>query len=478
MRLYPLLRILALPVFLAYMGVRLVLPEISILGDLLLFNLVGLFAGLSAVAARTTPAATRIPITLGILTWTFGSIISSWNALRSEGLPDWLGDAGYLAFYPLIFFALMSTLRQPQSNNRLNLLDSLIIAIGLSSMLSVLTLTVTSAELQISGYEAILQNFYPIADVLLVATALVIIVRSGLDRRNALTLIALLTFTVTDLLFLVQSASGSYRFGSLLDSGWLIAIMLIAESQWHRQSDRIKDSTHPLLSTLVAAIGSGIVIGLKLLRPNEIPDAAMIPAFLTLALAFIRMSLALIEAQHLNEAQVLAKTDELTGLANRRRFIEELGRVEHGDFIILIDLNGFKPINDNFGHGAGDELLRQTALRLSRALERDWTFARLGGDEFGLVVKRGGRIAEVAQSISASFSYPFHLGSVGEVSISASIGVAEVKENESGKIGTGSELLRSADLAMYHAKRNGHAIAYWSEASAHTSTVSPLVDRR
>jgi diguanylate cyclase len=477
-RLYPLLRILALPIFLAYMGVRLVVPEISILGDLLLFNLVGIFAGLSAIAARSTPRATRIPIALGILTWTIGSIVSSWNALRSDELPEWIGDAGYLAFYPMLFFGLMSALRQPQGNNRLNLLDALIIAIGLSSMLSVLTLTITAAELQISGYEAILQNFYPIADVLLLATALVIVFRSGIDLRNTLTVIALFIFTLTDLLFLVQSASGSYRFGSLLDSGWLIAIILIAESQWHRQSERIKRSTHPLLSTLVAAIGSGLVIALKVLRPNEVPDAAMIPAFLTLMLAFIRMSLALIEAQHLNEAQVLAKTDELTGLANRRKFIEELRGVEPGDFLILIDLNGFKPINDNFGHGAGDELLRQTALRLSRSLEREWTFARLGGDEFGLLVKRGGRIAEVAQSISASFSYPFHLGSVGEASISASIGVAEVTDKVSGEVRAESELLRSADLAMYHAKRTGQAIAYWSEVKAYASTVSPLVDRR
>ena len=182
------------------------------------------------------------------------------------------------------------------------------------------------------------------------------------------------------------------------------------------------------------------------------------------------MSRALIEAQRLNEVTILATTDELTGLANRRKFIEDLSTVDHGDFVILIDLNGFKPINDNYGHGAGDELLKQAALRLSRIFEREWTFARLGGDEFGVLVRGGERKEEIANSIAASFSYPFHLTNVGEVRVSASIGVAE----EDGR----GELLRRADLAMYSAKRSGQSIAYWSQLASHASNLSPLTDRR
>jgi diguanylate cyclase (GGDEF)-like protein len=196
----------------------------------------------------------------------------------------------------------------------------------------------------------------------------------------------------------------------------------------------------------------------------------MVPAFATLILAFIRMSLALMEAQRLNEVTILATTDELTGLANRRKFIEDLTSVARGDLVILIDLNGFKPINDNYGHGAGDELLKQAALRLSRTFERDWTFARLGGDEFGLLVRGGGSKEEIANSIAASFSYPFHLSDVGEVRVSASIGVAE----EDGR----GELLRRADLAMYSAKRSGRSVAFWSDLTSDASNVSPLTDRR
>lgn len=457
------------------MGIRLVHAEISILGDLLLFNLVALATALSILMAKESHRITRIPIALAIFAWTIGSTASSWNALQSSRLPDWISDAGYLAFYPLLFFGLMSTLRSPRETNRLHLLDSVIIAVGLSSLLSILALTATSADLTLSSYEVILKNFYPIADALLVATAVVIIIRSGWDRRNLLTLIALVAFTLTDILFLVQSAEGSYRFGSMIDSGWLVALLLIAESQWQRQSERIKSGNHPLLATMVAALGSTLVIVMEVIWPDEIPEAAMIPAFLTLTLAFVRMALAVVEAQRLNEVTILARTDELTGLANRRRFIEELKLVAAGDAVILIDLNGFKPINDTYGHGAGDELLRQSALRLARTFDREWIFARLGGDEFGLLVKADPtegkpQVHEIARSVAASFSYPFTLSGIGEVSISAAVGVA-IED------GSGAPL-KHADLAMYHAKRRGEAIAFWSELAGDATSVPSLTYRR
>lgn len=470
MRLYLLPRLLAFPTFLAYVGVRIANPEISILGDLVLFNLVALLASISALFATTSAGSTRIPIALAILAWTCGSTVSSWNAMIGDGLPAWTSDLGYLLFYPLLFFGLVSSLKEPQRSNRLQLLDSLIIALGISSLLSIIALSMTNSELGTSDYEMILKNFYPIADVLLVATVLVIIIRSGLDTRNLIMLLALGLFAFVDVLFLIQSSDGSYRFGSIIDSGWLIAVILLAEGQWQRTSERIKKSSHPLFATVLAAVTSGLVIAIEVLLPERLPSGAMIPAFATLTLAFVRMSLALMEAQSLNDVALLATTDELTGLANRRRFVADLADTKIGDFVILIDLNEFKPINDSFGHETGDELLRQVALRLSRTFERDWTFARLGGDEFGLLVRGGGSKEEVANSIAASFSYPFRLPSAGEVSISASIGVAE----EDG----GGEILRRADLAMYSAKRSGRTVVFWSRMAPDASNLSPLTDRR
>lgn len=448
MRLYPLLRILALPVFVSYMGVRLINPEISVLGDLMLFNLVAFLLVISVFATGQRVVATAI------LSWALGSTISSWNSLINDALPGWSSDAAYILFYPLLFFGLIRGLRSPREEGRTQLLDSLIIALGLSSLLSILALAITKSEGTFTGYEEILKNFYPIADVLLVATAIVIILRSGFTTRNILVLVALVTFASIDIIFLVQSAEGSYRFGSIVDSGWLIALILLAESQWHRPSERIKSSSHPLLATVTAALGSGFVIGLEILNPNRLPNGAMIPAFVTLTLTFIRMSFALSTAQRLSETSYLAKTDELTGLANRRHFVTALNEAGIGNGVILIDLNEFKPINDNFGHAAGDELLKQVALRLSRSFENDWTFARLGGDEFGVIVPDGSKIDETSRSITAAFSYPFSVPGVGEVSTSASIGVA-IEDGQ-------GQALRRADLAMYQAKRSGQPIAFWS----------------
>ena len=430
------------------MGVRLVNPEISVLGDLVLFNLVAFLLAISVFATGQRVVATAI------LSWALGSTISSWNSLINDALPGWSSDTAYILFYPLLFFGLVRGLTSPREEGRTQLLDSLIIALGLSSLLSILALAITKSEGTFTGYEEILKNFYPIADVLLVATAIVIILRSGFTPRNFLVLLALATFASIDIIFLVQSAEGSYRFGSIVDSGWLMALILLAESQWHRPSDRIKSPSHPLLATVTAALGSGFVIGLELLDPNRLPNGAMIPAFVTLILTFIRMSLALSAAQRLSETSYLAKTDELTGLANRRHFVTALKEAGIGDGVILIDLNEFKPINDNFGHAAGDELLKQVALRLSRSFEKDWTFARLGGDEFGVIVPDGSKIDETARSITAAFSYPFSVPGVGEVSTSASIGVA-IEDGQ-------GQALRQADLAMYQAKRSSQPIAFWS----------------
>ena len=136
MRLYPLLRILALPVFIAYLGVRLVIPEISILGDLLLFNLIPFLLALSVLSLSERSVAAAI------FSWALGSTISSWNSLVSDSIPGWTSDAGYLLFYPFLFFGLMRTLRSPREEGRTQLLDSLIIALGLSSILSTLALSI------------------------------------------------------------------------------------------------------------------------------------------------------------------------------------------------------------------------------------------------------------------------------------------------------------------------------------------------
>jgi diguanylate cyclase (GGDEF)-like protein/PAS domain S-box-containing protein len=149
--------------------------------------------------------------------------------------------------------------------------------------------------------------------------------------------------------------------------------------------------------------------------------------------------------------------DTLTGLANRALFTEQLdqamrrrGRTGGGVALLFIDLDKFKTVNDLHGHALGDELLKQTAVRLRATLRDADAVARLGGDEFGVLfegVALDSYPRSAAERLVESFAQPFRVHS-SEVFVTASIGMAL---DESGTE-TAQDLLRNADLAMYAAK--------------------------
>ncbi|MEL7045116.1 MAG: EAL domain-containing protein, partial [Pseudomonadota bacterium] len=166
----------------------------------------------------------------------------------------------------------------------------------------------------------------------------------------------------------------------------------------------------------------------------------------------------------------MANLDSLTGLGNRRRFSLDIDRLldqgaaECPEFCVaMLDLDGFKLVNDAYGHPAGDALLAQTSERLKGCLEPGDTLARLGGDEFGLLCARTVSRAEIealGQTICDSMSAPFDLGAIS-VQVTASVGFAAFPK--AGK--TRSELFERADFALYHAKENGkgHAVLFSAE---------------
>jgi diguanylate cyclase (GGDEF)-like protein len=163
------------------------------------------------------------------------------------------------------------------------------------------------------------------------------------------------------------------------------------------------------------------------------------------------------------EAEIvhLARHDALTGLANRAEFntkLEEasrrLKRSGGTVTVMMLDLDKFKAVNDTLGHPAGDQLLVEVGRRLQSALRETDVLARLGGDEFAIIQEGGtsqheGAIALALRIISA-ISEPFDLD--GQMAgVGASIGIALAPEH-----GVEPEqLLKSADLALYHVKANG-----------------------
>jgi len=163
--------------------------------------------------------------------------------------------------------------------------------------------------------------------------------------------------------------------------------------------------------------------------------------------------------------------DALTGLASRALFRERvLESLERDPAVLLLDLDGFKEINDSLGHAAGDALLVQVAARLRAAVREGDTVARFGGDEFAVLVESGTARADaekVAARIAAALEEPVRLGE-RELRVAASIGLAcgaDAADTD--------QLLRNADLAMYRAKAAGGA----GLAAYHPGMLTGLVER-
>ena len=156
----------------------------------------------------------------------------------------------------------------------------------------------------------------------------------------------------------------------------------------------------------------------------------------------------------------LAHYDGLTGLPNRmllqdrvEQAIAAAERQKQKFALLFIDLDGFKQINDEAGHAVGDEVLKIVGQRLLEVIRGMDTAARLGGDEFVIIltdIRHSENAARVAEKVIESLSEPCLLAGLS-LSVSASIGVSIYPSDEHGADG----LLRSADEAMYQAKRGG-----------------------
>ncbi len=160
------------------------------------------------------------------------------------------------------------------------------------------------------------------------------------------------------------------------------------------------------------------------------------------------------------QVRYMAYYDALTGLPNRLFFKEQLSYlISHANrnkeqlAIMFLDLDRFKNINDTLGHKAGDELLKQTALRLKEALKEQVIVVRMGGDEFIVAFPDLGKesnISRLAQEIIDAFKEPFNIGG-HDMYISTSIGIS-LYPHDGVDI---DNLIKNADIAMYRAKDNG-----------------------
>ena len=183
-----------------------------------------------------------------------------------------------------------------------------------------------------------------------------------------------------------------------------------------------------------------------------------------------RIAVALATARRDHELHRRAYYDSLTNLPNRLLGLEELTRAvaaaarhRRALAVLFVDLDGFAEVNDSLGHPAGDSVLAQSAARLRGCVRKSDFVARLGGDEFAIVLpelREAADAALVARHSIEALSAPFELAQ-GRAHVSASVGIALYP----GDGGTAEELLKHADLAMYHAKQQGSGRAVFFETS-------------
>jgi diguanylate cyclase (GGDEF)-like protein len=160
------------------------------------------------------------------------------------------------------------------------------------------------------------------------------------------------------------------------------------------------------------------------------------------------------------ETARLARFDSLTGLSNRHRMAHQIEATltafraaSRHCAVMMIDLDRFKHVNDTLGHAAGDELLKQVAARLTRAIDRECEIGRLGGDEFQVMlpdIDDRGVLGDLAMKIISMLRQPYSLED-GRCVIGASVGIAIAPHDGV----TREEIVRAADLALYASKNGG-----------------------
>jgi diguanylate cyclase (GGDEF)-like protein len=242
-----------------------------------------------------------------------------------------------------------------------------------------------------------------------------------------------------------------------------VAAVGLAGAAWLREPPA---EPGPEFSRLVlAAILAFATTALTLLTIGQfaaIDDVAVVLASVTFLAGMARAGLTVVD--RLRESNRQALTDALTGLANRRHLMDRLhagirlATAERAELALLvIDLDGFKELNDTLGHHVGDEVLRQIGPRLAHLLRGEDTLARLGGDEFAVVLVPGDEASAstIGLRLRAALERSFEVGDVS-LHIDASVGIALFPEHASDALG----LLQRADVAMYEAKRmrTGHEV--------------------
>jgi diguanylate cyclase (GGDEF)-like protein len=427
--------------------------------------------GLSAVAAiligvranRPRTRGTWWLLAVGQLLFVVGDLLFDLHerVWESDAFPS-VADGFYLSGYvPLTVGLVLLIHARTPGRDRASLIDATIIATGLGLLSWVFLMKPAATDSTLSVVGRVISIAYPAADVLLLALVARLLVGAG-AHNTAFRLLdgSLLIMLAGDVGFAMLAQTDAFTPNNVINITWLLAYVLFGAAALHpsmaalseRAVEQPRRLTHRRLSLLT---GVSLVAPILLLAQawgrSGIDAAAIGVGSIALFLLVVARMAGLIRQVELQAAQLetLAQHDPLTGAANRRAWdrtlpveMDRAGRAGTPLVVALLDLDHFKAFNDQYGHQAGDQLLRSATEAWQSLLRSSDLLARYGGEEFAVLLPTStlGQAVEIVDRLRVATP----------LAQTFSAGVALWRGDE-----TADQLVARADKALYQAKQAG-----------------------
>ena len=387
-----------------------------------------------------------------LLLWATGSSLASASLAGSQATFPSPSETFFLASYLALaaFIVLDAQSRLARSIN--SWLDAAIVCGGMASVAGVFLMSPLGRSVPDSN-SIIVALLFPILDfilIMLVVAQALLGARTWSWRTFAL-LLSCLCLLIADSTIVTNVDGDAYDFPVILDFLWGMWAMLLIEVGLRPSRRRARGDLSLHWSLVVVSLVGAVV--LLAARPEgPLGQALAVTATITTLAAGARLVTALRDSQATTDAFRLALTDDLTDLPNRRavKQIVDSSIAKHGKLgLMLLDLDGFKDVNDTLGHTAGDQLLIEAAWRMRNAVNPTCTVARMGGDEFAIISPSSDALdlMETANLVHEALMDVVHVDGV-DLTLSASVGITLQEATDANAI----DLFRRADIAMYQAK--------------------------
>ncbi|HST86355.1 MAG TPA: EAL domain-containing protein [Kineosporiaceae bacterium] len=402
-----------------------------------------------------------------------GVVIRPWAVLQ-DGWARWSADSFSLVGYALLVASLIALNRARGPLERHALADGAIVCLGAGLVVAVVFVLPAMDITTRPRIMSFVQGLYPLIDILLLLLLLnlAFTTASRLPSYRAF-VIGMVALQVGDFGYGWIGARGQLTGSPLLDLPFLVAYTFFGVAAIHPSmawiSKAVPNADQPWSVMRMALIIPALIapgVAAFFIRIDD-QHSLILLGVVIIALVLTLLFRAVAAVHSLDRMQETfrfqARHDALTGLANRAELMDKVARMQSARrrqdpsvWVLFLDLDGFKFINDSWGHETGDQLLVEVAARLQLITRSTATVGRVGGDEFvisGLLTRE--QAIELAVNVQATLRNPIEIEGL-DLIVTTSIGMAEATMGENAE-----GLLRDADAAMYRAKgagRDGYMI--------------------